>query len=983
MATFHILILLLATFADHPRFHVEGHPLTNKETEIATTTEIYDELTTITSDEKINSTTDITLGLSSFMPQIINHSLYDELKAEETTIDPLFKSPFDTSSEFSSRFDMIGDDQNDIDESTSTEVSMERMFKENENEFRDNSTKEERHRIDEIKIDEKIILYSSRNQSSTANHKMDENETTETESEEMETTTVTQLPLSSSTTMPLMNKKGKYLDLMPPGEDNMNTSLPNSPEVWALASMRDVEGTRKQFNDDDENLNNSDVELLNVNMMNNTVKNLLDFSEIAKFDNHTSVENLNKSSTVNDITSYDDAAVAENKEVSVSTASIATSTVRSTIDDNRIELEHEHVEFIANKSEPVISKIDTELFEPTSDLNNTTNSHDDFDVELITPLSNSNDNGKNKKPEKLKLAESDMNETTTESSEKLTTPATLFDEEATTIESVGNTDATTTVSSIDVLIGEDRDDENDDDEEGAGDVFKRTITEMPDMKTEEFTTVTTQMPTTTTERYSTTLYSEIPTTTTTELPKTTTFETTAATTTEIPTTKSTLVTKSISIRVATTTEEPETDILTTLSDSSEIFSSSSNYPTSSEYYDVSASSSSPPIEIADDDKFKYNTLLPETTTSATTITQDTSRSGKSGGTDEVGLPKDGDLNKQSLDGESSGSNIAIISISISVVVFVILAAGGFIFFKKRKKQLTYGQRCRPVGLDAYSLDNVSVYNSVRRKANALRLSKRSYGNSAFEDPSLQSNVLDYQSLQDFTKNKISIYEEFKEIPQVSVRVDEVPENCEDKNRYANVVPLPETRVHLQRLNDDEKTEYINANYVKGPKDTSNYYIATQAPLENTVGDFWRMIWEQNSKVIVMVTDLTENGVERCAEYIPASIVLDNTITFGDFQVTLKSREVKGKYAVSQLHVKNLKTNTWREIMHLWYSWPETGCPTDESSVISMLLEARGHLRTSLPEQLDENSNAENNNNVNDKEKLSTLDKTKSLQRVQG
>lgn len=54
--------------------------------------------------------------------------------------------------------------------------------------------------------------------------------------------------------------------------------------------------------------------------------------------------------------------------------------------------------------------------------------------------------------------------------------------------------------------------------------------------------------------------------------------------------------------------------------------------------------------------------------------------------------------------------------------------------KKRQKQLTYGQRCRPVGLDAYSLDNVSVYNSVRRKVNALRLSKRSYGNSAFEDP---------------------------------------------------------------------------------------------------------------------------------------------------------------------------------------------------------------------------------------------------------
>lgn len=134
----------------------------------------------------------------------------------------------------------------------------------------------------------------------------------------------------------------------------------------------------------------------------------------------------------------------------------------------------------------------------------------------------------------------------------------------------------------------------------------------------------------------------------------------------------------------------------------------------------------------------------------------------------------------------------------------------------------------------------------------------------------------------------------------------------------------------------------------------------------------------------MATDLTENGVERCSEYIPPSVVLDNTQTFGDYQVTLKGREVKDKYAVSQLHLKNLKTNTWREIMHLWYSWPENGSPSDESSVISLLLEARSCLRTSLPDQLDENSNAENNNNIdNIKDKLSTLEKTKSLQRVQG
>lgn len=78
---------------------------------------------------------------------------------------------------------------------------------------------------------------------------------------------------------------------------------------------------------------------------------------------------------------------------------------------------------------------------------------------------------------------------------------------------------------------------------------------------------------------------------------------------------------------------------------------------------------------------------------------------------------------------------AIIGITVSIVgaVAIVLLLGFLYVLKKRQKNLTYSQRCRPVGLDAYSLDNVSVYNSVRRKTN-LRMSKRSYGNSAFEDP---------------------------------------------------------------------------------------------------------------------------------------------------------------------------------------------------------------------------------------------------------
>lgn len=343
---------------------------------------------------------------------------------------------------------------------------------------------------------------------------------------------------------------------------------------------------------------------------------------------------------------------------------------------------------------------------------------------------------------------------------------------------------------------------------------------------------------------------------------------------------------------------------------------------------------------------QQNAKIHDTTVvTSTTVTDDAMRTGN--GIDE-GTSYPGDMTTEASsrsafgDEEDSGSGAAVaIAVSTIGVIALILLIGLLLVVRRRGRRGIYAQRCTPVSLDAYSLDSVSVGH--RKGNHRLRASKRSYGNPAYDDE-VTSHPMQYAALASFAMDIESMTAEFSEIPSVTVRPDEVPPGCEDKNRYSNVLPLPETRVPLKRLGNDPATEYINANFVTGPGNIRNYYIATQAPLSNTVVDFWRMIWEQNSRLIVMLTEYMENGVEKCYEYLPPSEISDNKRIFGNFKIILKKREQREKYAISSVQLINLETRTWREITHLWYFWPAKGVPDDYDSVIDFLCEIRTYMK---------------------------------------
>ncbi|KAF2274130.1 tyrosine-protein phosphatase non-receptor type 6 [Westerdykella ornata] len=85
-----------------------------------------------------------------------------------------------------------------------------------------------------------------------------------------------------------------------------------------------------------------------------------------------------------------------------------------------------------------------------------------------------------------------------------------------------------------------------------------------------------------------------------------------------------------------------------------------------------------------------------------------------------------------------------------------------------------------------------------------------------------------------------------------------------KNRYNNIWPYEHSRVKLEGVAKGD-CDYVNANYIK-PSLSNKRYIATQGPLPATFNDFWNVVWQQDVRVIVMLTAEQEGGQAKAHNY---------------------------------------------------------------------------------------------------------------------
>ncbi|XP_053744325.1 tyrosine-protein phosphatase non-receptor type 6 [Synchiropus splendidus] len=194
------------------------------------------------------------------------------------------------------------------------------------------------------------------------------------------------------------------------------------------------------------------------------------------------------------------------------------------------------------------------------------------------------------------------------------------------------------------------------------------------------------------------------------------------------------------------------------------------------------------------------------------------------------------------------------------------------------------------------------------------------------------------------KSKAGFWEEFDTLQKMEAKVTKSreegqrPEN-KSKNRYKNILPFNDTRVVLQDSDPNVVgSDYINGNYIRNTlrePGAQKVYIATQGCLATTVNDFWQMVWQEKTSVIVMTTREVEKGRNKCVPYWPDK---ETTSEMGSYLVTTQSESEVTDYKVRVLNLaRRDKPRHSRTIWHYQYmSWPDHGVPQEPSGILNFL-----------------------------------------------
>uniref|UniRef100_A0A665TBZ0 protein-tyrosine-phosphatase n=1 Tax=Echeneis naucrates TaxID=173247 RepID=A0A665TBZ0_ECHNA len=322
------------------------------------------------------------------------------------------------------------------------------------------------------------------------------------------------------------------------------------------------------------------------------------------------------------------------------------------------------------------------------------------------------------------------------------------------------------------------------------------------------------------------------------------------------------------------------------------------------------------------------------------------------------------------------STVKMAGVIAGILMFIIILLGVILTFKRRKlakkqketaSSSTQQREMGPVTTADKSTTKVSTlhkddpFSTSNQDLNgfdssqpslaqpSLTLQSFPYGGcESFQAGQFQPAIRVADLLQHITQMKCGQGYGFKEEYEALAEGQTAPwetakkDENRNKNRYGNIIAYDHTRVRLQLLDGDPHSDYINANYIDGYH-RPRHYIATQGPMQETVRDFWRMVWQENSASIVMVTNLVEVGrcelcvlQVKCVRYWP-----DETEVYGDIKVTLIETEPLAEYVIRTFTVQKKGHHEIRELRQFHFtSWPDHGVPCYATGLLGFIRQVK-------------------------------------------
>uniref|UniRef100_A0A8C6JI76 Receptor-type tyrosine-protein phosphatase C n=1 Tax=Melopsittacus undulatus TaxID=13146 RepID=A0A8C6JI76_MELUD len=177
------------------------------------------------------------------------------------------------------------------------------------------------------------------------------------------------------------------------------------------------------------------------------------------------------------------------------------------------------------------------------------------------------------------------------------------------------------------------------------------------------------------------------------------------------------------------------------------------------------------------------------------------------------------------------------------------------------------------------------------------------------------------------------------------------EENKSKNRNANIIPYDFNRVPIKQEDEcskegehdsddssdedsdcEDSSKYINASFITGywgPKSM----IATQGPLQETISDFWQMVFQRKVKVIVMLTELKEGDQELCAQYWGEGKQL-----YDGIEVQMTDVSCCPSYTIRAFDVTHLKMKETQKVyQYQYHKWSGFDVPENPKDLVSMIL----------------------------------------------